>query len=73
MKYLEIRQERELKDREIKIQKLEIERQRIIQSFTIAALVLISILAFLIYTRFRIKKKSNEMLERKNDKISTSS
>ena len=67
---IEFRLEKELKDKEIKFQKLELERQQIIILFTVVALILISLLAFFIYTRFRIKKKSNEILEKKNILIS---
>ena len=67
---LEIQKEKEIKDKEIKIQKLEIQRREIIIYYTIAAALLISLLAFFIYTRFRIKKKSNVLLESKNVEIS---
>lgn len=67
---LENQQERELKDKEIKIKNLELDRHQLINLFTIGGLILLSLLTFLIYTRFRIKKKSNEVLERKNKLIS---
>ncbi|MFH1050553.1 MAG: tetratricopeptide repeat protein [bacterium] len=67
---LEFQKEKELKDKEIKIQKLEIERREIIIYYTIAAAFLIALLAFFIYTRFRIKQKSNLLLESKNIEIS---
>ncbi|MFC2130032.1 tetratricopeptide repeat protein [Bacteroidota bacterium] len=66
---LEFQQERELKDKEIEIQKLEIERQEIINYFAIAGITLIALLAFFIYTRFRIKKKSNIEISRQKEYV----
>lgn len=67
---LEHQQESALKDKEIKINKLELERQQLINIFIVIALILITLLAIFIYSRFRIKKKSNEILETKNKLIS---
>ncbi|MFC2130033.1 tetratricopeptide repeat protein [Bacteroidota bacterium] len=66
---IEFQKEREIKNKEIKIQKLEIEHKEIIIYFAIAAVVLIALLAFFIYKRFLLKKKSNILLENKNQQI----
>ncbi|MFC2130031.1 SpoIIE family protein phosphatase [Bacteroidota bacterium] len=66
---LEFQKEREIKDKEIEIQKLEIEQKEIFIYFAIAGITLIALLAFFIYTRFRIKKKSNIEISRQKENV----
>ncbi|MFC2130879.1 tetratricopeptide repeat protein [Bacteroidota bacterium] len=63
---LEFQQERILKDKQIEIQKLELEQKKLIIYFSIAGLILIAILTFFIYNRYRLNKNAKILLEAKN-------
>lgn len=57
------------KDKEILEQKTEINQKNTVIIATIIGIILLSLLVFFIYTRFQIKKKSNIILEEKNNEI----
>ncbi|MCK4662648.1 MAG: tetratricopeptide repeat protein, partial [Bacteroidales bacterium] len=59
----------ELLNKEKKIQNSELERQRIIVFSVICFSILILILVFVIYNRFRLKKKANILLSEQNEEI----
>jgi serine phosphatase RsbU (regulator of sigma subunit)/tetratricopeptide (TPR) repeat protein len=69
IQFLEYQKEKELKEKEIKIQKLEIEQKNLLIYFAIAGIILLSLLAFFIHTRFRLKKKSNIEITQQKENV----
>jgi serine phosphatase RsbU (regulator of sigma subunit) len=57
-------------DKMIKMQLEAIEKQKLILSFVILALILVSVLGYFIYKGYKIKKEANIKLEEKNRTIS---
>lgn len=76
MTQLDFRYKEDKKDKEIQLlklsddnQKVELKNKSLTIYFSIAGIILISLLTFFIFTRFQIKKKSNVELENKNNQI----
>ncbi len=65
--------ENEIQSLELEKQALEMRTQEIIRNSTIAGACSLLILTFLIYSRYRIKKKGNELLLQKNHEIEAKS
>ena len=63
------KKEIEILNKEKELHKVKIARQNIIIYAVIAVLVLLSILASLIYNRYRYKQKANKLLTRQNNEI----
>jgi serine phosphatase RsbU (regulator of sigma subunit)/TPR repeat protein len=55
--------------KQLAIRDMENEKQKLTKKFIIIALILVALLAFFIYTRYRIKRKSNILLEKQNELI----
>jgi len=69
MATLDFQYKQDKKDKEILLQKSEIGQKNTVIIATIISIVLLSLLVFFIFTRFQVKKKSNIILEEKNNEI----
>jgi adenylate cyclase len=61
----------ENKEKEIKVQELTIQKQRLIKNASIAGLLMILIIAFIILRNYLQKAKINKILDRQNEEIET--
>jgi diguanylate cyclase (GGDEF)-like protein len=61
---LQVKYETEKKEKEIRINKLEIEKQKEARNALIGISILVMILALVTYSRYRAKKRANELLEK---------
>jgi len=69
MANLNIVYETQQKEKAIEIQRLKIERQRSLQYFFIVGLLLVLVVMFFIYSRYRLKAKINDQLGELNRKL----
>jgi len=63
--------ESEKKEKQIEIQKLELNRNRILQYALGGGVVMLLLLSFVIYNRYRLKRKANELLAAQKQEIET--
>ncbi|MBI2271830.1 MAG: tetratricopeptide repeat protein [Bacteroidetes bacterium] len=59
---MQTKYETEKKEKEIALQRSELSKQAIVRNSLIAGVLLVLLIAFLTYNRYRIKKKGNELL-----------
>ncbi|MDT8394265.1 MAG: adenylate/guanylate cyclase domain-containing protein [Bacteroidales bacterium] len=64
-----LRKDNELKELEVERQSLQMERQRILRNALFGGLVLILIIAFVLLRNYRLKVKSNRLLEARKQQI----